>query len=88
MVDKISYVGHITTIIKERFTQHASIKKHYITVYGIKLTGQEMTPNVTIIGRGVDKFKLCIREAVLIKENNPLINAQANDFNRTLKMFC
>ena len=88
MVDKISYIGHTTTTIKERFKQHASIKKHYLTVHGINITGQEMNSNVKVIGRAVDKFELCILEALLIKENNPVINAQVNDFNCTLKIFC
>ena len=35
MVDKISYIGHTMTTIKEIFKQHASIKKHYSTVLGI-----------------------------------------------------
>ena len=88
MVDKISYIGHTTTTIKERFKQHASIKKHYSTVHGINITGQEMNSNVKVIGRAVDKFELCILEALLIKEKNPVINAQVNDFNCTLKIFC
>ena len=74
MVDKISYISHTTTTIKERFKQQAYIKKHSIMVHELNETGQEMTPNVTLIGRAVDKFELCILEAVLIKENNPVIN--------------
>ena len=44
-----------------------------------------MISNVTVIGEAVDKFELCLLEAVLIKENIPVIDAQANDSNRTLK---
>ena len=47
-----------------------------------------MNSNVKVIGRAVNKFELCILEALLIKENNPVINAQVNDLNRILKIFC
>ena len=43
--------------------------------------------NVTFKGRAVDIFELCILEAILIKEINPVFNAQINDFNHTLKLF-
>ena len=75
MVDKISYIVHITTEIKERFKQHASIKKYYSTFYGINTKGQEVTIYVAVI-------------ATLIKESKSVINAQINDFNSTLKLFC
>ena len=49
MVDKISYIGHTTMTIKEKFKQQASIKKkHYSTVHGINITGQEMNSNVKV----------------------------------------
>ena len=70
MVSKISYFGHATTTIMERFNQHASINIQYTTVLAINVTGQEMTLSATVIGRAVDKFELCILEAILINNNN------------------
>ena len=87
-MDKISYISHTAVTFEKRFEHCASIKRHKSTVQGIGAAGQEITRDVTVTGRSVNKFELCILEALLIKENIPVINAQDNDFNRTLKIFC
>ena len=84
--DKICYICHTTTTIKERFKEHATIKKYFSMVHGINITGQEITPNVTVIGWAVDKFELCMLEALLIKKN-PVNNAQVIYFIRIFKSF-
>ena len=82
-----SYIGHTTTTIKERFKQHSSIKKHYRESHNRNITGSEMIQNVNILAHQHNKQELIILEAIFIKEHRPTINTQAEDFNRTLKIF-
>ena len=42
-----TYIGHTRTTIKDRFKQHAAIKKHHQQIHNI--TGSQMLPNVTIL---------------------------------------
>ena len=81
------YIGHTTVTIKERFKQHASVKQHFQLIHKSNITGSQMLPNVNIINRSNNKNDLKILEALLIKEHNPVINRQVDDFNRTLKIF-
>lgn len=46
-----------------------------------------MLPNVTVLTRAQNKQDLIIMEALLIKQHQPVINTQAEDFNRILKIF-
>lgn len=82
-----SYIGHTTTTIKERFKQHTSIKKHFRDTHNKNITGSQMTPNVKIITACHNKEDLILLEALLIKEHRPIINTQADDFNKILKIF-
>ena len=81
------YIGHTTVTLKERFKQHASVKKHFQSTHGRNITGSEMLKNVKVITKAHCKQDLVITEALLIKEHRPLINIQAEDFNKTLKIF-
>jgi len=81
------YVGHTTTTIKERFKQHSSIKKHYRDHHQCNITGKQMLPNVTILSKVNNKQDIAILEALFIRDLKPIINIQADDFNRTLKIF-
>ena len=81
------YIGYTTTTVKERFKQHASIKKHFRTVHNRNITGSEMIKNVSILAHVNNKIDLILTEALLIKEHGPVINIQTDDFNRTLKIF-
>ena len=81
------YIGMTTVTIKERFKQHASIKKHYATTHNRNITGSEMIRNVSVLAREREKKDLLILEALLIKDHNPPINRQCEDFNRVLKVF-
>ena len=87
LVEQASYIGCTTVTIKERFKQHAGIKKHYLTEHGRNITGSEMLPIVSMKACSPDPSELYLLEAHIIKEYNPLINAQINCFNRTLKFF-
>ena len=83
----VCYIGHTTTTIKERFKQHAAIKKHYRLTHNRNITGSQMISNVTIIDSAHSKQDLSIIEALHIKEQKPNINIQAEDFNKTLRVF-
>ena len=76
-----------TVTIKERFKQHVSIKKHYATTHNRNITGSEMIRSVSVLYREREKKDLLILEAHLIKDQNPPINRQLEDFNRVLKVF-
>ena len=84
---QLSYIGHTTTTIKDRFKQHSSIKKHHRDAHNTNITGSQMTPNVRIIATNHTRQDLIILEALLIKQNKPIINIQTGDFNRILKIF-
>ena len=81
------YIGLTTVTVRERFKQHASIKKHFQVVHKENITGNQMLRNVSVIAKCPHKQDLHILEALLIKETNPSINRQTDDFNRTLKIF-
>ena len=81
------YIGYTTTTIKERMKQHASIKKHHRIVHNRNITGSQITPNVSTLATMHDRRDLTVLEALLIRQNNPIINIQTGDFNRTLKIF-
>lgn len=81
------YIGHTTTTIKERIKQHTSIKKHHRDHHNCNITGSQILPNVSVLAKLNNKVDLVIMEALLIKQEQPLINIQTDDFNRTLKIF-
>ena len=80
------YIGHTTTTIKER-TKHSSIKKHYKETHNCNITGSQILPNIKILDKLSGEADLMILEALLIKQQRPMINMQAEDFNRVLKIF-
>jgi hypothetical protein len=81
------YIGHTTTTIKERMKQHASIKKHYKEEHNCNITGSQMLPHASVIVKLHNKQDLVIMEALIIKQESPIINTQCSDFNKTLKIF-
>ena len=81
------YIGHTTTTIKKRTKQHSSIKKHYKGTHNCNITGSQILPNIKILAKLFGKADLMILEALLIKQQRPMINIQAEDFNRVLKIF-
>ena len=81
------YVGRTTTLIKERFKQHASIKKHYKAVHHRNIPGSQMLPNVSVLTTTHDRRDLVLLEFILIKQHNNLINIQTEDFDNSLKIF-
>ena len=81
------YIGRTTVTTKDRFRSHASIKKHFQASHNRNVTGSQLLPDVSVVGRRSQKEDLAILEALIIKELNPAINRQVGEFDRTLKVF-
>ena len=75
-----------TLTLKGRLKQLSDIKKHYLMEHGQNTTGAEMIPNVSILERSPDPCELCLLEALIIKEHDPIANVQINVSNRTVKI--
>ena len=83
-----TYIGYTRTTIKDRFKQHAAIKKHHKQKsHNSNITGFQMLPNVIILATEHNKQDLAILEAFLIKQHGPKFNRQTEYFNNTLKNF-
>ena len=85
------YIGYTACSVWERFkmhTQTGSIKKHLKDSHSInKPSRQELLDKTEILKTINDKRKLIITEAILIKNNKPLLNAQEEGADRLLKIF-
>ena len=85
-----SYIGFTQTKLSRRLYSHSqqgSIKEHFNKYHDIKVTKDILHNNTTIIDTAGDKFRLLIKEALLISKHSPLINKQFQNFNDTLKLF-
>ena len=84
------YIGYTRTSLARRLKSHTyngSIKKHYEETHGIKVNTNKLINNTTIIAKAPDKYRLTIKEALLISQHAPVINHQFENFVRTLKLF-
>ena len=55
-------------------------------VHGSKPTRQQLTNNTTIIARDSNRFRLAIKEALLIMSSSPSMNIQFENFSNILKL--
>ena len=88
--DVTAYVGYTTTTLFRRLQSHAhqgSIKEHLHKDHNIKVTKQILHDNTNIIATATDRFRLTIKEALLISKHAPVINKQFDNFTNTLKLF-
>ena len=88
--DVTAYVGYTTTTLFRRLQSHAhqgSIKEHLHKDHNIKVTKEILHDNTNIIDTATDKFRLTIKEALLISKHAPVINKQFDNFTNTLKLF-
>ena len=85
------YIGYTACSIWERFKMHTqigSIKKHLKEAHSItKIDRQKLIDKTQILLSVNDKKKLVMSEAILIKSNNPSLNAQEEGADRLLKIF-
>ena len=85
-----SYVGLTTTSLSRRLTMHVGSgapKSHTRSHHRNTLTRDMLVNNTKIIRRENDKTRLHIYEALIIQQQNPVINMQDTGYTRTLKLF-
>ena len=83
------YIGLTQTTLSRRLTMHGqsgSIYKHFETYHNMKPTREQLTENTKIIAKANDRYKLLIKEALLILKNSPSINKQYDNFTNILKL--
>ena len=83
-----TYVGHTTTSLSRRLTchlQNGAPRDHARDAHGTKVTRDELVKNTKILTRDTCKHRLQVKEAVIIKELNPILNIQY-DFQGVLKL--
>lgn len=67
--------------------QNGSIFNHFLQCHNEKPTRQQLTENTIIIARANDRYKLSIKEALLILNNAPSLNIQFDHFSSILKLY-
>lgn len=85
------YIGYTTCALEERFRMHAqtgSIKEHLRTVHNInRIPKSDLLESTIVLRTCLNRRKLIMSEAILIKENKPNLNSQNEGCNRLLKIF-
>ena len=67
--------------------QSGAPKSHTGSRHRDTLTREMMDDNTRIVRRENDKSRLHIYEALIIQQENPIINKQDTGYQRTLKLF-
>ena len=86
----VEYVGLTTTTLSRRLTCHAqngSILNHFEESHNSKPTRDQLTINTSIVAKENDKYKLAIKEALVILNEKPIINKQFDNFTNILKLY-
>jgi len=85
------YIGYTTCSLYQRFgchTQSGSIRKHLTEEHGAtSLRRRELLRSTEVLHRSNCRRDLIFMEALLIKENNPTLNAQDEGCEKILKIF-
>ena len=84
------YVGFTQTTLSRRFTAHGqngSIYQHFLLDHNQKPRREDLTENTTIISKSPNRYRLAIKEALLILKIGPSINRQFDNFTNILKLF-
>ena len=85
-----SYIGLTQAKLSDRLIAHTyngAIRQHFIDHHGTAPSRPQLTDNTSILMKAPDRYRLLIKEALLISKFSPSINRQYNDFNNTLKLF-
>ena len=83
------YIGYTEVKLSNRLKNHTyngSIKQHFITQDNSLPSKQQLIDNTKIIAQADTKYKLLIKEALLIQKHNPAINKQFDSFPNILKL--
>ena len=84
-----TYVGMTGVRLKRRLEQHkqnGSILQHYRVTHNRVPTKEILFENTDVLARATDRYRLSIKEALLISHNNPSINKQFQNFAHTLRL--
>ena len=85
-----SYIGLTQTTLKQRLSSHTykgSILDHFQSHHGFRPTKAQLQDNTLILSKATDRYRLFIKEALLISQKQPSINRQFETFTHTLKLF-
>ena len=83
------YIGMTQTTVSRRLTYHGqsgSIHNHFTSTHNCEPTRDILVNNTNIIASAENRYKLAIKEALLIRERNPTINKQYDNFVNILKL--
>ena len=86
----VEYVGLTSTTLSRRLTchgQNGSILNHFEESHNCKPTRDQLTTNTSIVTKETDRYKLAIKEALVILNQKPLINKQFDNFTNVLKLY-
>jgi len=84
-----TYIGMTQTTLLRRLKMHAqsgSIHQHFVDEHQYKPSKDQITDNTTVIAHAENRYKLYIKEALLIMHNAPSINKQFDNFTNVLKL--
>ena len=85
-----SYIGLTQTTLKQRLLSHTykgSIHDHFVTHHGCRPNKLQLEENTSILSKATDRYRLSIKEALFISQQQPSINRQFETFTHTLKLF-
>ena len=85
-----NYIGMTQATVSHRLTNHVqagSISSHFKQHHNSKLTKGTLVNNTNIIAKSDNRYKLAIKEALLILNLEPSINKQFDNFTNILKLY-
>lgn len=86
-----TYVGYTTCTLQERFRTHAqngSIISHQRETHNrSRVPRDELLKDVKVVARCNERRRLVMTEAMVIKQENPGLNSQAEGCDKLLKIF-
>ena len=89
-VHDYEYIGLTSNSLQHRLQQHTyrgSIKEHFLHDHNITVTKSHLIENTSILTHAENRFKLSIKEALLILQKSPIINKQYDNFSNILKLY-
>ena len=89
-VHECEYIGLTSNSLQHRLQNHTyrgSIKEHILHEHNISVTKSLLIENTSILTYAEIRFKLSIKEALLILQKSPIINKQYDNFNNILKLY-
>ena len=89
-VYECEYIGLTSMALEQRLKNHTyrgSIKDHILHEHNTLVTKTQLIENTSILTHAENRYKLSIKEALLILQKTPIINKQYDNFNNILKLY-